>query len=51
MKKMITVEGFEIGTEENHEALTGVSVIIAKEGAVAGCCVRGSAPGIRDCFI
>ena len=48
MKKTITVEGFEIGTEENHEALTGVSVIIAKEGAAAGCCVRGSAPGTRE---
>ena len=48
MKKTITVEGFEIGTGENHEALTGVSVIIAKEGAVAGCCVRGSAPGTRE---
>ena len=48
MKKTITVEGFELGTEENHEALTGVSVIIAKEGATAGCCVRGSAPGTRE---
>ena len=48
MKKTITVEGFEIGTEENHEALTGVSVIIAKKGATAGCCVRGSAPGTRE---
>ena len=48
MKKTITVEGFELGTEENHEALTGVSVIIAKEGAAAGCCVRGSAPGTRE---
>ena len=48
MKKTITVEGFEIGTEENGDALTGVSVIIAKEGAAAGCCVRGSAPGTRE---
>ena len=48
MKKTITVEGFEIGTGENHEAMTGVSVIIAKEVAAAGCCVRGSAPGTRE---
>ncbi|MGP1448619.1 MAG: P1 family peptidase, partial [Filifactor alocis] len=48
MKKKITVERFEIGTKENHQALTGVSVILAKEGATAGCCVRGSAPGTRE---
>lgn len=48
MKKTITIEGFEIGTQENSEALTGVSVIIAKDGATAGCCVRGSAPGTRE---
>lgn len=48
MKKELNIEGFEIGTQENLKALTGVSVIIAKKGAVAGCCVRGSAPGTRE---
>lgn len=48
MEKKLGVEGFLIGTAEDVEALTGVSVIIAPEGAAAGCDVRGSAPGTRE---
>lgn len=48
MEKKIGVEGFLIGTAEDMDALTGVSVLIAPEGAVAGCDVRGCAPGTRE---
>ena len=48
MKKTIHVPGFIIGTAENKEARTGVSVIIAKDGAAAGVEVRGCAPGTRE---
>lgn len=46
--KRISVEGFKIGTCEDLEALTGVSVIIAEDGAKAGVDVRGCAPGTRE---
>lgn len=48
MKKEIGVDGFLIGTKEDIKAMTGVSVILAKDGAKAGCSVRGSAPGTRE---
>ncbi len=47
-RKEITVEGFKIGTCEDLEGLTGLSVIIAEDGAKAGVDVRGSAPGTRE---
>lgn len=48
MKKEIGIEGFLLGTKEDEKAMTGVSVILAKNGAVAGCSVKGSAPGTRE---
>lgn len=43
------VPGFTIGTAEDREGLTGVTVILApKEGASAGVDVRGCAPGTRE---
>ena len=50
MKKIdITeVEGFRLGNAENAEAGTGVTVIIADEGAVAGVDVRGGGPATRE---
>lgn len=39
------VPGFTIGTAEDREGLTGVTVILApKDGASAGVDVRGCAP-------
>lgn len=42
------VEGFRLGNAENAEAGTGVTVIIADEGAVAGVDVRGGGPATRE---
>lgn len=42
------IEGFRIGTAEDAEAATGVTVIISEEGAVAGVDVRGGAPATRE---
>lgn len=42
------VPGFKIGTAEDREGLTGVTVFLAPEdGAAAGLDVRGCAPGTR----
>lgn len=46
--KKIGLHDFLIGTYEDDIAKTGVSVIIAKKGAVAGCDIRGGAPGTRE---
>lgn len=50
MKKIeITdIKGFRLGTAENEEAGTGVTVIIAENGAVAGVDVRGGGPATRE---
>lgn len=42
------IKGFQIGQVENKEAATGCSVIICKQGAVAGVDVRGGAPATRE---
>ena len=43
------VPGFKIGTAEDREGLTGVTVFLAPEdGAAAGLDVRGCAPGNRS---
>ena len=42
------IEGFRIGNAENTEAGTGVTVIIAEEGAVGGVDVRGGGPATRE---
>ena len=48
-ERMIHVPGFRIGTAEDMEGITGVTVILAPEGgAVAGVDVRGCAPGTRE---
>lgn len=40
--------GFRFGHAQNHEALTGCSVIICEKGAVGGVEVRGGSPGTRE---
>jgi L-aminopeptidase/D-esterase-like protein len=42
------VEGLLVGNHTDLEALSGVTVVICSEGAVAGVDVRGSAPGTRE---
>ncbi len=49
MKRKIHVPGYRIGTQEDLDGLTGVTVIMApSDGAVAGVDVRGCAPGTRE---
>lgn len=49
MKSSITdVPGVEVGQAQDLEALTGVTVILCRKGAVGGVDVRGSAPGTRE---
>lgn len=48
-KSKINISGFKIGTAENREGLTGVTVILAPDGgATAGVDVRGCALGTRE---
>jgi L-aminopeptidase/D-esterase-like protein len=42
------VRGIEVGHAQDEEALTGCTVIICRQGAVAGVDVRGGAPGTRE---
>lgn len=47
--RTVQVPGFTIGTKEDREGLTGVTVILPSgEGACAGVDVRGCAPGTRE---
>lgn len=42
------VPGVEVGHAQNEAALTGVTVVLCRKGAVCGVDVRGSAPGTRE---
>ena len=42
------IEGFKLGHAQDREARTGCSVILAPDGAVAGCDVRGGSPATRE---
>lgn len=48
MPSIVDVPGIKVGHATNREALTGCTVVLAEEGAVAGVDVRGSAPGTRE---
>lgn len=49
MKNAITdVPGIEVGQAHDLDALTGVTVVLCRNGAVGGVDVRGSAPGTRE---
>jgi L-aminopeptidase/D-esterase-like protein len=43
-----SIEGFRIGHAQNNKALTGCTVVIAKDGAIGGVDVRGGSPGTRE---
>ena len=42
------VPGLEVGHAHDAQALTGCTVVLCREGAVAGGCIRGLAPGTRE---
>jgi L-aminopeptidase/D-esterase-like protein len=42
------VTGLRVGHATNEEAITGCTVVVATDGAVAGVDVRGAAPGTRE---
>lgn len=42
------MKGFQIGSAENAEAATGVTVIISEKGATAGVDARGGGPATRE---
>lgn len=42
------VPGVQVGHAHDHEALTGCTVVLVRDGAVAGVSVRGLAPGTRE---
>jgi L-aminopeptidase/D-esterase-like protein len=49
LKNSITdVPGIEAGHAQNEAGLTGCTVVLCREGAVAGVDVRGGAPGTRE---
>src|SRR5512133_2193941 len=48
MNAITDVRGIEVGHAQHEEALTGCTVIVCREGAVAGVDVRGGAPGTRE---
>jgi len=49
MRNTITdVPGIEVGQAQDTEALTGVTVILCRKGAVGGVDQRGGAPGTRE---
>ena len=47
-RTIVDVPGIEVGHAQNEAALTGCTVVLAREGAVGGVDVRGSAPGTRE---
>ncbi len=48
MKGLTDIEGLQVGHAQDLVALTGCTVVLCPEGAVAGVDVRGSAPGTRE---
>jgi L-aminopeptidase/D-esterase-like protein len=45
---LLDVGDIEVGHASDMEALTGCTVVLCREGAIAGGCVRGLAPGTRE---
>lgn len=48
MAKLTDIAGIEIGHAQDFTAATGCTVILCRQGAVAGVDVRGGAPGTRE---
>lgn len=47
-EEIFSINGLKIGQAENNEGITGITVILFEDGAIASCDVRGSAPGTRE---
>ncbi len=48
MGSITDVAGVRVGQAQDEDAMTGVTVVLVPEGAVAGVDVRGAAPGTRE---
>lgn len=47
-KGITRIPGIRVGHAQDVEAITGVTVVLCKKGAVAGVDIRGGAPGTRE---
>ncbi|MBQ9092314.1 MAG: P1 family peptidase, partial [Anaerotignum sp.] len=47
-RNILDINGLKVGQTENVNAKTGVTVVLAENGAVCGVDVRGAAPGTRE---
>lgn len=47
-RNLLDIQGIKVGQAEDAQAKTGVTVILAEQGAVCGVDVRGAAPGTRE---
>ena len=47
-RNILDINGLKVGQAENVNAKTGVTVVLAENGAVCGVDVRGAAPGTRE---
>lgn len=47
-RNILDIHGLKVGQAENAEGKTGVTVVLAEQGAVCGVDVRGAAPGTRE---
>lgn len=48
MKGLTDIPGMKVGHASDFEALTGCTVILCEQGAVAGCDIRGGASGTEE---
>jgi L-aminopeptidase/D-esterase-like protein len=48
MKGLTDIQGIRVGHASDYEALTGCTVILCEQGAVAGADIRGSASGTEE---
>ena len=47
-QNILDIKGLKVGQAQKKDAKTGVTVILAENGAVCGVDVRGAAPGTRE---
>lgn len=47
-RNILDIKGIKVGQAENPTAKTGVSVVLAEDGAICGVDVRGAGPGTRE---
>ena len=47
-RNILDIKGLKVGQAQNMQARTGVTVVLAENGALCGVDVRGAAPGTRE---